>query len=198
MIEVSPADVIVQMYTSGTTGHPKGVQLSHFSLYAHDKYRAEHPDEFDPGMSWNDWGPKDVSLVTMPVFHISGTGWGIVGLYNGARSIVLSQYDPGEVLSIIEKYGVTKLVLVPTAIHQLLLHPELQGHELLVDRVAALRRIADSARAAAPGDRDVQMRLRAALRHDGDGGRGDLSSRRRSRSQRARSACARPANRFPA
>lgn len=124
MIEVSPSDVIVQMYTSGTTGHPKGVQLSHFALYAHDKYRAEHPEEFDPGMLWNDWGPKDVSLVTMPVFHISGTGWGIVGLYNGARSIVLSQYDPGEVLSIIEKYGVTKVVLVPTAIHQLLLHPK--------------------------------------------------------------------------
>jgi long-chain acyl-CoA synthetase len=123
MVEVSPSDVIVQMYTSGTTGHPKGVQLSHFALYAHDKYRAEHPDEFDPGMAWNDWGPKDVSLVTMPVFHISGTGWGIVGLYNGGRSIVLSQFDPGEVLSIIERYGVTKLVLVPTAIHQLLLHP---------------------------------------------------------------------------
>ncbi len=123
MVEVSPSDVIVQMYTSGTTGHPKGVQLSHFSLYAHDKYRAEHPEEFDPAMSWNDWGPKDVSLVTMPVFHISGTGWGIVGLYNGAHSIVLSQFDPGEVLSFIEKYRVTKTVLVPTAIHQLLLHP---------------------------------------------------------------------------
>jgi long-chain acyl-CoA synthetase len=124
MLEVSPSDVIVQMYTSGTTGHPKGVQLSHFALYAHDKYRAEHPNEFDPGMAWNDWGPNDVSLVTMPVFHISGTGWGIIGLYNGARSIVLSQFDPGEVLSFIEEHRVTKLVLVPTAIHQLLLHPK--------------------------------------------------------------------------
>lgn len=123
MVETAPSDVIVQMYTSGTTGHPKGVQLSHFSLYAHDKYRAEHPEEFDPGMNWNDWGPKDVSLVPMPVFHISGTGWGVIGLYNGACSIILSQFDPGEVLSMIEQYGVTKSVLVPTAIHQLLLHP---------------------------------------------------------------------------
>lgn len=123
MIPVNRMDTVVQMYTSGTTGHPKGVELSHYTLYAHDKYRTEHPEDVDPHMIWNDWGPKDVSLVTMPTFHISGTGWGVIGLYNGAKSIILSQFDPAEVLSIIEKERVTKLVLVPTAIHQLLLHP---------------------------------------------------------------------------
>jgi acyl-CoA synthetase (AMP-forming)/AMP-acid ligase II len=117
----SAKDTVVQMYTSGTTGHPKGVELSHFAHYAHERNRAANPD--DPHMAWNDWTSSDTSLVTMPTFHVSGTGWGIVGLYNGARSIILRQFDPAEVLSVIETEHVTKLVLVPAAIQQLLLHP---------------------------------------------------------------------------
>jgi acyl-CoA synthetase (AMP-forming)/AMP-acid ligase II len=114
-------DTVVQMYTSGTTGHPKGVELSHFAHYAHERNRAANPD--DPHMAWNDWTSSDTSLVTMPSFHVSGTCWGIVGLYNGARSIILRQFDPAEVLSVIETERVTKLVLVPTAIQALLQHP---------------------------------------------------------------------------
>jgi len=117
----SAKDTVVQMYTSGTTGHPKGVELSHFAHYAHERNRAADPD--DPHMAWNDWTNSDTSLVTMPTFHVSGTCWGIVGLYNGARSIILRQFDPAEVLSVIETERVTKLVLVPAAIQQLLLHP---------------------------------------------------------------------------
>jgi long-chain acyl-CoA synthetase len=123
----SPHDTVVQMYTSGTTGHPKGVQLSHFSLYAHDRNRALLKEQYDAQLSWNEWDENDVSLVTMPNFHISGTGWGVVGLYNGARSIILSQFDPELVLSTIESDLVSKLVLVPTAIHQLLQHPRCRG-----------------------------------------------------------------------
>ncbi len=122
-LPIDPRAPVLQMYTSGTTGHPKGVQLSHSSLYALDRHRAQHP-ESSGGMEWNDWGPQDVSLVTMPTFHISGTGWGIVGLYNGAKNIVLAQFDPAEVLATIERHRVTKIVLVPAAIHQLLLHPK--------------------------------------------------------------------------
>ena len=118
----SPSDTVVQMYTSGTTGHPKGVQVSHFAFYAHERNRSMNPP--DPQMAWNDWDNNDTSLVTMPAFHVSGTGWGIVGLYNGARSIILRQFDPAEVLSVIERERVTKLVLVPTAIHALLQHPK--------------------------------------------------------------------------
>ncbi|MEJ0024698.1 MAG: fatty acid--CoA ligase [Rhizomicrobium sp.] len=119
----SPRDTIVQMYTSGTTGVPKGVELSHFALYAHDRNRALLTDRFDPQLTWNEWDADDVSLVTMPTFHISGTGWGIVGLYNGAKSIVLAQFEPGLVLDTIDRQRVSKLVLVPAAIQMLLQHP---------------------------------------------------------------------------
>ncbi len=119
-----PHDTVVQIYTSGTTGHPKGVQLSHFSLYAHDRNRALMKDKFDPHLAWNDWDAGDVSLVTMPNFHISGTGWGIVGLYNGTRNIILKLFEAGAVLDVIQREKVSKLVLVPAAIQQLLLHPK--------------------------------------------------------------------------
>ncbi|MGH6986713.1 MAG: fatty acid--CoA ligase [Caulobacteraceae bacterium] len=120
----SPHDVVLQMYTSGTTGNPKGVQLSHFSLYAHDRNRALLTDQFDPQLEWNTWSADDVSLVTMPGFHISGSGWGVLGLYNGARSIILPQFEPAEVLRQIAAAKVTKLVLVPAAIRLLLQHPD--------------------------------------------------------------------------
>ena len=119
----SAKDTIVQMYTSGTTGNPKGVQLSHFALYAHDRNRALLKDAFDPQLNWNEWDANDVSLVAMPAFHISGTGWGIVGLYNGAKSIIMTLFEPGAVLDLIHNEHVSKLVLVPATIQMLLRHP---------------------------------------------------------------------------
>ncbi|MFX8047711.1 AMP-binding protein, partial [Acinetobacter baumannii] len=64
---LQPDDVCIQMYTSGTTGHPKGVQLTHrnFSLTS--------PRVFD---LWGDWSPGDTLLITMPLFHIAGSGTG--------------------------------------------------------------------------------------------------------------------------
>jgi long-chain acyl-CoA synthetase len=110
-------DICIQMYTSGTTGHPKGVQLANRTFF--DLRReAPHAD-----MDWNAWGEDDVSLVAMPSFHIGGAGWGIQGVTAGAENIVVSEFDPGEVLSIIEGHGVTKLFMVPAAMRLCLHHP---------------------------------------------------------------------------
>jgi long-chain acyl-CoA synthetase len=120
----APTDTVVQMYTSGTTGHPKGVQLSHVSTWALDRNRTLLKDRYDPQLSWNDWDANDASLLTMPCFHISGTGWGIVGLYNGTNSIILTEFDPGKVLKIIETARISRMVLVPAVIQMLLQHPD--------------------------------------------------------------------------
>ncbi|HSG89532.1 MAG TPA: fatty acid--CoA ligase [Pseudomonadales bacterium] len=111
-------DICIQMYTSGTTGHPKGVQLANRTFF--DLRVLEPHDD----MEWNQWTDADVSLVAMPSFHIGGAGWGIQGLTAGAKNIVVSEFDPGEVLSIIENEGITKLFMVPAAMRLCLHHPK--------------------------------------------------------------------------
>jgi long-chain acyl-CoA synthetase len=105
------------MYTSGTTGHPKGVQLPHrcfFDLWRHEP---------NPDMAFNEWTEDDVNLVAMPSFHIGGVGWGILGIRAGARNIVVKEFDPGVTLDMIQSHGITKLFLVPAAMRMVLQHP---------------------------------------------------------------------------
>lgn len=116
-IKIAPDDVALQLYTSGTTGRPKGAMLSHDNLLGG---RREAADEDLP---WNQWGPADVSLVAMPVGHIGGTGWGIVGLYNGAKGIVAREFDPFRVLDFIERDGISKMFMVPAALQIVVRQP---------------------------------------------------------------------------
>lgn len=107
---ITPADIAVQLYTSGTTGRPKGAMLTHSNILTTRKLAAQ------ADMAWNRWGPDDVSLVAMPVAHIGGTGWGVVGLVNGAKGVVAREFDPTKVLDFIEKDRVSKMFMVPAAL----------------------------------------------------------------------------------
>ena len=124
MSPVSTGDVFIQLYTSGTTGHPKGVQLPHGNFFVIEKTRAAHGFPDQELFEWNTWGPEDVGIVTMPCFHISGTGWGVVGLYAGAKNVVLREFTPQAVLSGLNDHRGTKIILVPTAIQMLMDHPD--------------------------------------------------------------------------
>ncbi|MBI1199266.1 MAG: long-chain-fatty-acid--CoA ligase [Phenylobacterium sp.] len=121
--QVAPDDVAIQLYTSGTTGRPKGVQLSHRAFFAFNAYAGDNPGAFGDDMDWNRWNAEDVSLVAMPVFHISGSGWGVVGVYAGAFTVVLREFDNSAVIEAIRSFRVSKTVLVPTTIQMMLDHP---------------------------------------------------------------------------
>jgi len=118
--DVKRSDVAVQLYTSGTTGRPKGAMLTHHNLLEGRRISAEHP------MPWNNWGPEDISLVAMPISHVGGTGWGLVGLVNGAKGVVARQFDPLEVLDFIEKDRVSKLFIVPAALQIVISQPRVR------------------------------------------------------------------------
>ncbi|WP_374386050.1 fatty acid--CoA ligase [Sandaracinobacter sp.] len=116
-VTVKPSDVTIQLYTSGTTGKPKGAMLTHDNLLSGRKISMANP------MPWNDWGPDDISLVAMPVAHIGGTGWGLVGLVNGAKGVVAREFDPLKVLDYIEHDRVSKMFMVPAALQIVVRQP---------------------------------------------------------------------------
>lgn len=116
-VELKPNDIAIQLYTSGTTGRPKGAMLMH------SNFVETHHILKDAKIDWNTWTDDDVSLVAMPVAHIGGSGWGLWGLRAGAKNVVAREFNPGEVLDFIAKERISKIFLVPAAIQIVLRDP---------------------------------------------------------------------------
>lgn len=114
-----PADLALQIYTSGTTGRPKGVMLTHRNLRSLPGLEAPigWPE-------WNRWRPDDVSLLTLPLFHVGGIGWTIRGLFPGSTQVILREFSASVVLDAIGRHRVTRLPLVPSAMGMVLQLPE--------------------------------------------------------------------------
>ena len=111
-------EAILQLYTSGTTGNPKGAVLSNRNLFGLRKAGLENPP---PHSLWDE---DEAVLVAMPCAHIGGTGLGIVALATGLPGIVLSEFDPVRVFDAVENRGVTRFFIVPAALAMLLNHPD--------------------------------------------------------------------------
>jgi long-chain acyl-CoA synthetase len=117
-VTAAAEDIAVQMYTSGTTGQPKGVMLAHRSFFAVvSSMRAA-------GDPWIGWSEQDVTLCGMPSFHIGGMWWAMTTFYAGACMIVLDAFAGWKTLRKIERHLVTKACLVPAMIQVCLSEPE--------------------------------------------------------------------------
>ncbi|MBV8219463.1 MAG: long-chain-fatty-acid--CoA ligase [Solirubrobacterales bacterium] len=103
-----PGDIALQMYTSGTTGLPKGVLTTQRNLAA--AYLSAELWLFDS---------DSVSLTPLPMFHIGGIGWAYLGLVCGATTILVSEFDAVSVLDLLERERVTNAVFVPTILQML-------------------------------------------------------------------------------
>ncbi|MCG8443529.1 MAG: fatty acid--CoA ligase [Caulobacterales bacterium] len=111
-------DDALQLYTSGTTGRPKGAVLSNrATLTAFQRYKDT------PRPEWNRWTAEDVSLVAMPCFHIGGTAWGLTGVAYGATGVIMREFDPSKVLDFMEEHRISKLFLVPAAMQIIVNQP---------------------------------------------------------------------------
>ena len=119
-VAITPQDIAIQLYTSGTTGKPKGAMLSHANfLNLVNTGGGEKPE-------WNTWSKDDVSLVAMPVFHIGGSGWGTLGVYHGAKGVIAREFDPTKVLDFFEHSKITKIFMVPAAMQFVVRQPRAQ------------------------------------------------------------------------
>ncbi len=111
--EPRPDEIALQLYTSGTTGLPKGVMLSNSNLFG----------MLDGVTTAWSFDPASVSIACMPMFHIAGSGWATVGLFHGARTVLLRDVDPARILTVVPEFGVTNALFVPAVIQFLLLTP---------------------------------------------------------------------------
>lgn len=116
--EVMPAIIrdalALLMYTSGTTGLPKGVMLTHGNVLDSLKIFGEAPLNL---------GPEDVVFAPAPMFHITGIGPVLRAVQTGARLIVAGQFDPHDAIQTMAHEGVTYTTLAPAMIQACLASP---------------------------------------------------------------------------
>lgn len=114
-------EVAVIMYTSGTTGRPKGAMLTHANLFWNN---------FNALLAF-DTCQHDVSLVCAPLFHIGGLNvTTLLTLQKGGQIVLMPAFDPGEALRLIAEHRVTTMFGVPAMFLFMSQHPEFADSDL--------------------------------------------------------------------
>lgn len=120
-VEVRQGDAYLQLYTSGTTGNPKGVVSSHGNILTLTMMNAVaspfRPDQGSAG------------IVCAPLFHIGGAGATIAGIFNGQHTLLHRAFEPGRVVADIENYPVTAIFMVPAMIMAVLQLPGIEQRD---------------------------------------------------------------------
>jgi fatty-acyl-CoA synthase len=120
-IRVGPDDAAVMLYTSGTTGEPKGCLLSHGNIY----YKCRVYQDL------HGWTARDRYLVPVPYFHIFGAMGGVAAnCLAGSTQVVMDVFDPAEAMRLIEAERVTIFSGVPTMFITMLGHPSFGRFDL--------------------------------------------------------------------
>ena len=122
-VPMDPESTACLPYSSGTTGLPKGVMLSHRNLVTF-LLQANHPLVMD-------YTPNSVLLCLLPLFHIFGMGVGLsYGLKKGSTLVSLPQFTPESFLHAMSEYKVTDAPLAPPLLLFLTKHPSVSEHDL--------------------------------------------------------------------
>ena len=118
--DVDKDDLAILMYTSGTTGFPKGVMLTHHNLECQMK----------SGSSVWSCNPGEALLTTIPMNHIYGVLSCLEGYFSGFVNILMPPFDPRKVLDVLKKYQVKVIPVVPTMLIFMMLVADPQKDDL--------------------------------------------------------------------
>ena len=122
IMEAPADDDVIQLYTSGTTGNPKGVQLSNANYLAFLKM-AEHVAGFD-------YRDDETVLNAMPLFHVGGTNPGLAAYASGSTVLILKDIVPAALLELLAREQVNHAFLVPAVILMLINTPGIERTDL--------------------------------------------------------------------
>jgi long-chain acyl-CoA synthetase len=121
LADTAEDETAVILYTSGTTGKPKGAELTHLNLFRNADVSSRTTSEI---------GPDDVVFGGLPLFHSFGQTVSMnASLMVGACLTLVPRFDPGEALATMQRDGVTHFYGVPTMYGALLHHPERESFD---------------------------------------------------------------------
>ncbi|KAJ6812228.1 putative 4-coumarate--CoA ligase 2 [Iris pallida] len=153
LADVGPDDAVVVPFSSGTTGLPKGVVLTHRSVVSNlaQQVDGENPNlHFRPG--------EEVVLCVLPLFHIySLSSVLLCGLRAGAAIVIMARFEMERMLDVIQRFRVTAAAVVPPLVLALAKNPVVEKYDL-----SSLRMVLSG---AAPLGKDLEAALRSRVPH---------------------------------